>query len=275
MKYIIIYGLVIILIYVQYMAKKFENPYKLVMIWGKKGSGKTTLATKLALKHMKQGQPVFSNAEIYGTLKLDTKDIGFRTFPPHSVLIIDEAGLIWDSRNFKSFDLTNVGRYFRLQRQYKNTVYLFSQDFSIDKRLRDLCDEMYLCVNVFGFLSIAKKIHKIPKLHKASQDQDGSSKNEGFITEDYRYFLPFSWIYTYIPRYIKFFSSFSPDPLPDVIRKKYYFKNDLYLWNYQRYDFYKKEQVLDIKRYFAKLRRLYRLSARITPEELLNLTETV
>lgn len=268
MKTLLLCGLCSLFLFIQYKSKQFDNPFKLVMIWGKKGSGKTTLAAKLAQKHLKRGQIVFSNVEIYGTHRLRPTDIGFRKFPEHSVLIVDEASLIWDNRNFKSFDTQNVGRYFRLQRQYKNTVYLFSQNFDIDKKLRDLCDEMYLCQNLFGFISVAKKIHKIPKLHKASQQEDGSKKSEGFITEDYRYYLPTSWIFTYIPRYIKFFSSFSPDPLRPVARKKYLFDNDLYLWKYQRWIFYKLEQIRNIKRFIENQRRLRKIAAYVTDDQI-------
>lgn len=260
MKYFIICCFVFLFGFIAFKSVQFKNPHKLVMIWGKKGSGKTTLATKLTQKHLKQGDIVFSNAEIYGAYKLDVKDIGFKTFPVNSVLIVDEASLVWDNRDFKKFDTEHVGRYFRLQRQYKNTVYLFSQNFDIDKKLRDLTDEMYLCVNLFGFISVAKKIKKTPKLHKVQQNEDGQKNGEGFITEDFRYYFPTQWIFTYIPRYIKFFSSFSPDSLPPVDRIKYTFDNDLYLWKYQRYAFYKLEQLRDVKRSFAYRKKMRKLS---------------
>lgn len=259
-------------LYVSYMSKRFDNPYKLVMIWGKKGSGKTTLAAKLAQKHIHNGQLVFSNAEIYGTYFLDPKDIGYRQFPVNSVVIVDEASLIWDNRNFKSFD-QNIGRWFRLQRQSRVTTYLLSQNFDIDKKLRDLCDEMFLCQNLFGFLTVAKKIRKIPKLHKASKSDDGSKQSEGFITEDYRYYFITSWIWTYIPRYIKFFSSFSPDPLPPVHRRKYVFDQDLYLWRYQDYVFYKVEQLKSVVRWWKSYMKTKRTTLSISEDRLLNLIE--
>lgn len=33
---------------------KYRNPYKLYMVFGKKGSGKTTMMTKTALKYLKK-----------------------------------------------------------------------------------------------------------------------------------------------------------------------------------------------------------------------------
>lgn len=272
MKNIIIACLVILFLWVNYMSKKFENPYKLIMIFGKKGSGKSTLATKLAVKYQKQGRLVFSNYAMYGCYKLDvSKDFGYKSPPPNSVTIIDEVGLIWDSRNYKNFDLENVGRFLRLQRQYRSTVILLSQDFSVDKRIRDLCDEMYLCSCIFGFISIARKIRKVPKLHKASQKDDGSKVGEGFITEDYSYYPPTSWIFTYIPRWIKFFTSFQPDHLPPYKRKKFYFEDDQYLFNLLHYDFYKIDQLKQIRDRIRKQWKLYLQTSRVSWERFVEL----
>lgn len=235
-----------------YMSKKFYNPYRLTMIFGKKGSGKTTLLTKLSIKYNKMGYKVFSNVEIFGCYKLNIEDIGFRDFPVNSVLLIDEVSLIWDNRNFKSFK-PEVGKYFRLQRHYKNVVYLFSQNFDIDKKIRDLCDDMYLLTNVFGFLSVARKIKKTPTLHQPESDDSGKSNGEGFITENFSFDFPSTWIFTYIPRYIKFFNSFEIEPMKKVVRSKYRFLDEPYLYKLTHYKYYKIDQIKD---FIKKLRHI-------------------
>lgn len=221
---------------------RYRNRYRLTMVFGKKGSGKTTLLTKLAIKYRKMGFPVFSNVEIFGCNVLNIDDIGEKEFPVNSVLLIDEVSLIWDNRNFKTFP-QKVARYFRLQRHYRNIVYLFSQNFDVDKKIRDLCDDMYLLTNFFGYLSVARKIKKTPTLHQPETDESGSARQEGFITEDFRFDLPSSWIFTYIPRYISFFNSFEVDRQEHVERLKYRFKNEEYLQKLTRWKFYKQEQI--------------------------------
>lgn len=216
------------------------------MVFGKKGAGKTTLLTKLAVKYRKLGYPVFSNVEIFGCNKLNIADIGEKQFPINSVILIDEVSLIWDNRDFKSFP-KKVARFFRLQRHFRNTVYLFSQNFDVDKKIRDLCDDMYLLTNFFGYLSIARKIRKTPTLHQPESDDSGSSKKEGFITEDFKFDLPSTWIFTYIPRYIKFFNSFETEYYPPVERSRYKFMNEEYLQKLTNWKFYKKDQLQDIK----------------------------
>ena len=162
---VILIVLLLLALWLLWMIRRFQNPYKLTMVFGKKGAGKTTLLTKFAIKYMKLGYKVFSNVEIFGTYKFDPDQFGFVQFPPKSVILIDEVSLIWDNRNFKSFK-PEVARYLRLMRHYKNIVFMFSQSFDVDKKIRDLCDQMYLASNIFGFLSVARKIKKTPTLHQ-------------------------------------------------------------------------------------------------------------
>ena len=50
------------------------------MIFGKKGSGKNTLLTKLAIKYNRMGYHVFSDSEIFNTYKLSTDWPGIQLF---------------------------------------------------------------------------------------------------------------------------------------------------------------------------------------------------
>ena len=203
------------MLFVGYHLIKYRNPYKLYMVFGKKGSGKTTLMTKLALQAQKKGWSVYSDREIPGCYLFDIKDFGKICFPPNSLILIDEVGLIWDNRNFKSFP-EHVKVYFKYQRQYKNKVYLFSQSFDVDKKIRDLTDHLYIVQNLFNFLSVARRVTKrIVVVHA-----DKSAQGESRIVDDYNidsiFLAPFGGIrITYIPKYAKYFKSFDPPALPD------------------------------------------------------------
>lgn len=271
MIYFFIIFFILFFIFIYY-SKKFSNPYILTMIFGKKGSGKTTLLTKLSIKYNKMGYKVFSNVEIFGCYKLNIKDIGYKDFPINSVILIDEVSLIWDNRNFKSFDM-NIAKYFRLMRHHKNICFMFSQTFDIDKKLRDLCDQMYLLVNIGGFLSIAKKIKKVPTLHQPQKDESGSATTEGFITEDYSFYSIFSWIFTFIPRYIKFFNSFELEEGIKVKRRKYKFNNESYLYKLTHYGFYKKDQLKDIYIKFKKYMHTIKFSFNVKFDEFVYLNQ--
>lgn len=190
--------------------RSYLNPYKLIMIFGKKGSGKTTTLTKIALRARKRGRPVYSTVEIPDTNLFDVSEIGDKTFPPESVILIDEVGMIWDNRDFKNFK-PNVRDFFKLQRQYKLTVYLFSQTFDIDKKLRDLTDQMYLLTNVLRVFSVQRRIVKRITISHANENSSGVSS----LVDDYKFdSILFGGLkFTFIPRYVCYFKSFNPKQL--------------------------------------------------------------
>lgn len=194
-------------------AYKYRNPYKLILIFGKKGSGKTTLLTKLTLRYLKKGIPVYSNVYIPGAYLFDPLEIGFKEIPPDSVLMIDEVGLIWDSRDFKGFK-KEYRDYFKYQRQYRHTVYMLSQTFDVDKKIRDLTDQMYLIRSFCNVFSVARRINKTITIVHAD-----SGTGESHLADDMRFdslllFWAGSVKLTFIPKYTKYFKSFNPPKLP-------------------------------------------------------------
>ena len=194
-----------------FLTRKYLNPYKLTMIFGKKGSGKSTLLTKLALQYQKQNIPVFCTEKIPGCYLITPEDIGYTEFPQGSVVLIDEVGMVWDNRNFKKFD-TAVRDWFKLQRHRKIRVYLFSQTFDVDKKIRDLTDEMYLVEKKFRVFSYSKRILKRTVLNKSSAEAP-SKIDEDLVFDSFLLFWCGSRKFTYIPKYAKYFDSFVADPL--------------------------------------------------------------
>ena len=218
-----------------YLCRKYRNPYKLIMVFGKKGSGKTTFIAKHACLYLKKGRPVYSTVKIPGTIYFDVDQIGFVTFPEDAVIFIDEVGMIWDNRNYKTFK-PEVRDYFVYQRHEKHTVYILSQSFDVDVKLRRLTDAMYLCTCKFGWLSIARKIKRTITLVHPQGDA------ESRIADDLE-FEPILWslfgaktcIVTFIPHWISLFDSHDklglplydsePEPIPDAAKKLFKFQN--------------------------------------------------
>lgn len=194
-----------------YFTIKYNNPYKLIFIFGKKGSGKTTFLTAIAQKHIKQGRPVFSTVDIPGTYKIYPEDIGFVQMPEGSVVLMDEVGMIYDNRNYKQFK-PEVRDYFKLQRHYKHTVYMFSQTWDIDIKLRTLTDKMYILVNLFGWISYAKEIRRKLVVVKPSENAESRIADELVIPP---FFLaPFgARKVVFIPKYVKYFNSYDAPEL--------------------------------------------------------------
>ena len=206
---------------------KYVNPYRLTFVFGKKGSGKNTYLTKIAYQHLEKGWRVYSNVEMPGCYLLKPEDIGSYMIPPESVVLLDEVGLIWHSRDHKTFP-KHVLRWFKLQRHYHVKVYMTSQDFDCDKALRILADDMYLLICKLRIFSYGKRIIKYPDL--VTTGGDGSEKRLGDQLKFDFLLWPGSRIFTYIPRWVKYFDSFYVDPLParpfpmhqpEKVRRKY------------------------------------------------------
>lgn len=201
-----------LLLYIFHVStKKYLNPYKLTMVFGKKGSGKSTFLVKTAVEHLLLGWNVYSNVDMPFCYKISDEDIGFKHIPENSVLLLDEVGMIWDNRHFKTFK-TEVRDWFKLQRHYKVKVFLFSQTFDIDKKLRDLTDEMYLVERRLRVFSYGKRILKRITLVEAGM-QGESRIDENLKFDSLLFFWCGSRKFTYIPKYIKYFDSFDAPTL--------------------------------------------------------------
>lgn len=194
-----------------YLSLKYRNPYKLIMIFGKKGAGKTTYLCKLAQQHIKKGWKVYSTVTIPGTYKIDGEDVGLLQFPRNSVILMDEVGMLYDNREFKNFK-TSTRDYFKLQRHYGHKVYLFSQTWDIDVKLRNLTDQMYLLVNFFGWLSVGKQIKRRIVVVKPSENNESRIADELVISPFI--LTPFgARVYTFIPHWVRYFDSFEAPEL--------------------------------------------------------------
>ena len=200
----------LVLVY-HFLTIKYLNPYKLTMVFGKKGSGKSTLLVKIAIQHLSKGWRVYCTEKIPGCFHVDYEDIGFVEFDPNSVLLVDEVGMIWDNRNFKNFK-PEVRDWFKLQRHRRVKVYLFSQTFDVDKKIRDLTDDMYLVEKRLRVFSYAKRILKKTVLNKSTAESP-AKLDEDLQFDSLLFFWCGSRRLTFIPKYVKYFDSFIADPL--------------------------------------------------------------
>lgn len=193
-----------------YSTKKYLNPYKLCFCFGKKGCGKSSLLTKLAIQYIKKGWNVYTTERIPGTFYFTYSDVGRYKFPPHSVLLIDEASLAWDNRAFKTMP-PQVIEWFRYQRHERVKVYLFSQTFDVDSKIRGLADEMFLLTKKMRIFSYGKRVLRIDDIVEAT------GQSESRVVQQLRFdSLLFFWCgsrtLTFIPRYTSLFNSFSESP---------------------------------------------------------------
>lgn len=197
--------------YVLYVKKKNKKSDILSIYFGVPGAGKTTFAAWLVKKDLKKKRKVYSNVPITGAYKLDPEnDIGKKMICNGRV-IIDEAGLEYNSRKFKTF--SDEARYFyKYHRHYQCPVDIFSQGYDdCDKTLRVLAQRLYVMKKSFlPWFVIRKTIGK----------RIGIDANTKQIIDEY-FWVPFSRKYIFCPPLWKTFNTISRKEFPEKVWEKW------------------------------------------------------
>lgn len=194
------------------IVRKYRNPYKLYMVFGKKGSGKSSYLVRKAIQYQKKGYLVYTNMQdccLDGVRIINPDHLGDFVPVADSCLLLDEVGMLYDNRDYRNFR-PSVRNFFKLQRHYRVVCYLASQTFDIDKKLRDLTDEMYLITNIATACSLVRPIRKTVTLTEAT------AEGESRIAENLKFRFVTSWRVYWIPSTIKYFQSFKSPDLPAI-----------------------------------------------------------
>lgn len=187
--------------------QKFYNPYKLILYYGKKGCGKSTVAQKLIWQHYRKGWNIYVNngdSDFRLATQIDASKLWEVEFKPHSLLVIDEVNLLWDNRQFKSFPKELLA-WFRLQRHHKVKCILFSQTADADKKIRDLTDRVYLVKRWFQVLICCVPYEKDIVYREPKKEFDASGFMDVF---EKRSFGPIGCTFCWLPKWVKFHDSF-------------------------------------------------------------------
>ena len=185
------------------------------MYIGVPGSGKTTFAAYLVKERRKRAKKkkcsslVLSNTPIKGAYKITKSDIG-NYMIQDCLLIMDEAGIDYNNRNFKTFS-DDETYFYKFHRHYNVDIAMFSQDFDVDVKLRKLATRLFIVQKSFipGFIK-RKQIGK----------RIGIDPNTKQLIDEY-YFVLFGSKYIYSPKLRKLFDSYSHKKLPIKEWEKY------------------------------------------------------
>lgn len=191
--------LLIFYIFLLLSARK-SSPLCVNVFFGIPGSGKSTYAAHRAKKCLKRGEAVYSNVNIKGTYKLNPRDdLGVYEVRGGKV-IIDEAGLDFNSRNFKSFSNENR-TFFKMHRHEETSVDVFSQSFDdMDKTIRVLARNFWVVKpSLIPYFIVAVRINRYVGVDKQTQQ----------IVDAYKMGLPFiDTKYCFAPSVWKMFDSY-------------------------------------------------------------------
>lgn len=124
------------------------------LICGQKGTGKSLFTISLLNKLKNEYSYIYSNFPVKFCRKLDHYDwVNFR-FYPNSAILIDEAQLYFNSREFSKLTKNGIGMqlldYLTMCRHYQVDIYFITQSSNrIDLQIRELADYVYYLKRTF------------------------------------------------------------------------------------------------------------------------------
>lgn len=178
----------------------------LAIYFGVPGSGKTTHAAMIVKKNLKKGVTTYSNVDIRGAVFYDTALLGTCEISGGD-LIIDEASICFNNRNFKSLPQATI-QWLKLYRHYGiRNVYVYSQSYEdMDVTLRRLADRLYIVRR-----SMLPYCHVIKPIMVSIGIDDQTHQ----IVQAYRFGLFFQTRRFFAPAYWSMFDSWAAPALPD------------------------------------------------------------
>ena len=189
--------------------------------FGSPGCGKTTLAVKMALKYQKHYEYTFLNFDhkIKNSYIARLDRLGEWTFPDSSFICIDEAGIEYNSRSYKTLPKPAIA-WFKKHRHYKSDICVFSQSWEdMDITIRRLSDQLWYLYKL-GPFTLARRIYK-----RVTVDKNTEQIIDGYKMASMLWLLVWplqlrggpiaqKFTLTFRPFYYKYFDSYSKDNLP-------------------------------------------------------------
>lgn len=195
--------------------KNRKQEYNIQIIFAQIGSGKSTDIARRCYKEIytkkrKRYEHVYTNININlpGVEMFDPEDFksGNFYFPPKSLILVDEVGILFSNRDYKNFPKC-VHTYLALSRHYMNSFVFYSQHYNIDKSIRDLAMKLKL-IRRFGSISITRDITKVIKVMDCQEN--GSADSQIVDSLQFDFFLCGTHL-MYIPFWTNLFNSFEID----------------------------------------------------------------
>lgn len=196
------YVLILFVAVFAYYSRRYNNPYKLIFLFGKKGAGKSCYMVRRMLWYLRHGWYVYtdmSDIKIPGVRLLTVSQLEHFVPEPHSAVFLDEVGISMDNRNFSKFP-AGLRDFFKYQRKLKCVVYMNSQAFDVDKKVRDTTDGMAL-LQAIGCVTLYRPIRRSVTL------VDATSNGDSKIADNLRFCSVFSWRLYWMPSYFRYFDT--------------------------------------------------------------------
>lgn len=186
------------------------------ILFGLPGSGKTTFCAYLVKRDLKKGIPVWSNVPILGANKLSVRDDISKFDISSGHLIIDEAGIDYNNRQFSGKNGMSQSQieWWKLIRHYKVSAEIVSQSYQdMDVTLRRLASDLYIVKkSLIPYFVTVRKIKRTIGIDELQHIPVDMFKMGFPVLDTYRCFMPSVW---------KLFDSYDAPALPPKNWSKY------------------------------------------------------
>lgn len=188
---------------------KYYQPAGIVLYLCMKRGGKSCTVAKNCLRYTKKGIPTYCNADdisVPDVRIFDMAHLGrYRVSDAH--IEIDEISMWYDNRAWKQNQQKNADfvRWLRSTGHLNLTVNMYSQDYSVDKRIRQLCDAIYIGKKYLRVITVWRRLKKQIAIKDSALDAESQIVDSLDFTP---WWMPGSIKITWIPKYIGWFDSF-------------------------------------------------------------------
>lgn len=193
------------------------------LYFGLPGCGKTTMLAKLAIKGVNCGRylNVYSNVQlnIPGVTLIDNSCIGQYELRD-CLLLIDEATLFADSRDYKNFSKGRLS-YFLEHRHRNADIILFTQQWDgVDRKIRTITDRVYYIKKGLLFGRWFSSCYRIPyDIIIPDPKKNNGGEKLGEIVQGYckpPFLVRLFALRVFRPQYYKYFDSWELIELPPL-----------------------------------------------------------
>jgi hypothetical protein len=166
--------------------------------------GKSTMLASLCKKYLKKGKNVYSNVYIQGAKMMEIADMNLNLMQ-NGVILLDEAGIDFDNRAWKNFG-SELTRFFKLHGHYFLDIFLVSQDYDIDSKIRNLAVNIFVVQKSFFYPYVIKWRSIVSRV-------DIAEDNSAIVKTFHWKFPLFDFHYKFSPPLWKMFDSHYQDIL--------------------------------------------------------------